>query len=80
LGTASVELRVVVVCGVQGEDFGAGEVVSALKASRKLDIEETVVVNDLVCTPAVGGGVVAMLEDLEPAIASSYSSLLVRPH
>ena len=65
---------------MQGEDFRAGKVIPALKAGRKLDVKETVVVNDFVSTPAVGGGVVAMFEDLEPAIASSYSSLLVEPH
>lgn len=74
LGTAGVELGVVVVCGVKSEELGASEVVAALKAGRKLDVEETIIVDDLVRAPAVSVGVVAVLHDLEPAIASSCIS------
>lgn len=48
LSTASVELRVTIIGGVKSEKLGTGEVVAALQTDRKLDVEETVVGNDLV--------------------------------
>jgi hypothetical protein len=48
LSAASVELRVTIVGGVESEELRTSKVVAALQTSRKLDIEETIVGNDLV--------------------------------
>lgn len=48
LSTASVELRVTVIGSVESKELRTGKVVAALQTGRKLDIEETVVGNDLV--------------------------------
>lgn len=53
LSTASVELRVAVLGCVKSKNFGAGKVVTSLKTGRKLDVEQTIVVDDLVRAPAV---------------------------
>jgi hypothetical protein len=48
LRTASVELRVTVISSVKSEKLRTSKVVAALQTGRKLDVEETVVGNDLV--------------------------------
>lgn len=60
---------------MEGQNLGASEIVTALQVRGKLDIKKTIVVDDLVCAPALGGGIITVLEDLEPTIASSCRSL-----
>jgi hypothetical protein len=48
LGTAGVELRVVVVGSVQGQDLRASKVVTAFQVRGEFNVKETVVVDDLV--------------------------------
>jgi hypothetical protein len=70
LGTASVGLGVSDVGTVQSENLRTGEVVAAFEALGELDVEKTLVVDNLVSAPALGGGVVAVVEDLEPSVSS----------
>lgn len=54
---------------VQGDDLRAGEVVAALEAFGDLHGETSLVVDEAVGAPGVGVGVVAVVHELEPAVA-----------
>ena len=71
LGAADVELGVdVVVCDVlEGEELGSPEVVACWEARWDLDGEETLGVDELLGGPFAGFFVVALVPDLEPAVA-----------
>jgi hypothetical protein len=56
---------------MESKDLGAGKIVTSLKTLGEVHVQQTLVVDDLVSAPAVCGRVVAMVEDLEPAITSS---------
>lgn len=68
LRTAGIELRVSVVSGMKGEDLRASEIVTGRKTLGEGNGEKTIVVEKLVSTPLVVGCIVAVVEDLEPAI------------
>jgi hypothetical protein len=60
--------------GVEGENLWTSKIITTLKAFREAHRQETVVVDDLICAPAVGGLVVTVIEDLKPTIAGSRVS------
>lgn len=68
---ASVKLWVTVLCCVESQNLGASEVVASQEVVGELDREETVVGDDVVSAPALGRRVVAVVENLEPAVTSS---------
>jgi hypothetical protein len=59
---------------VECDDLWTGQVVTSFHTLGKVDGEETVVVDNLVCAPAFGGVVVAMIKDLEPSVSDSLVS------
>lgn len=66
LGAAVVELRVALGSRVQGDEFGADEVVAGGQSRGKLHGEEAVVVIQGLGAPLLGVGVVTIFPDLEP--------------
>lgn len=76
LGTACVKLAVPIRGVVECEDFRTSKVISALESFGKLYREPTFVGDELVGTPFVLGGIVAVVKELEPAVARSYSVLV----
>jgi hypothetical protein len=71
LRTARVELGGAVGGIVQRDDLRTGEVVAAFEALGELHGEAAVVVDEAVGAPFVGVGVVAVVHELEPAVASA---------
>jgi hypothetical protein len=73
LSAASVELWVRRRGGgvMKGKQLGTNEVVPAKKIFRDRDGEVSVVVDHFLGAPFVGGGIVTVVEDLEPARARS---------
>ena len=69
LRAARVELGGALGGVVQGDDFGAGEVVAALEAGGEFHGETPLVVDEAVGAPRVGIGVVPVVHELEPAVA-----------
>jgi hypothetical protein len=71
LSATSVELRVALVCVVESKKLGADKIVTTLKAVWNLDTEVAVVVDQLLGAPLASRLIIALIPDLEPAIAST---------
>lgn len=56
---------------MQGQNLRASEVGTALESLGKVDRKVAVVVDDLVSAPALGAGIVAVIEKLEPAVTGT---------
>ncbi|KAI6759257.1 hypothetical protein HG530_009937 [Fusarium avenaceum] len=76
LSTAVVELRVTFGGTVESKDLRADQIVASRKSSGEIDRKKTAVGSESIDTPLLRLGVVSILPDFEPAIASS----LVRVH
>lgn len=76
LGAADVELWVALVGGMKGKKLGTSEVIATLEAWGKLDRKTAIGLGgEPFGTPLLFGLVVALVPDLEPAIAGSYISM-----
>jgi hypothetical protein len=69
LSATSVELRVAFVGIVKCEKLRPRKIVPSLEALRQSNRKQTVVIDDSVSAPSIGGSIIAIVKELEPAVA-----------